>query len=219
MKNFYIKLIVVTVALSFGLTETAAQTTDNLKGKEMGINFRNLWFGNSAEIIVRKPNGENQFKRKTYRFSGTYSESNSMFSGQAIAGLPNAYKTNLNSNFNLTMGIGKEKRVTLLDQFYFYHGPSMLFSLGANQTTTTMGNNQEPQRQNLVYYNAGFGVGYFGGVGYQVSERFSVQIENLLQIQANVRMQNQSFTTFDVTDHTEETNQTILGWLKRRNTA
>ncbi len=209
MKKIYIKLIAIAVISSFSLNLSKAQNLDDIKNKEIGLNFRNLWFGSAAELVIRKPIGENQFKRKTFRVSGNFQENNSALTGSTVVGLPDAYLTDMNSNFNLTASFGKEKRVPLLDQLYFYHGPTLITSVGFSKSRTAFGGLNAPSKQDQSNVMLGLGLGYFGGIGYQVSEKFSIQIDNLLQVSINSRLQNQSTSTFDTNTQTDETSNTI----------
>lgn len=181
-----------------------AQTPENLKGKEVGLNFRNLWFGSSAEVIIRKPKAENSFKRRTFSFNGYFRESNNELTPLQIDGLPEAYKSDLSNLVNIGVALGTEKRINLIDEsVYFYHGPTALFSAGMTQRRSSFAGTSATKRHSSSV-NLGLGVGYFGGIGIKLTDRFSVQIDNMLSIWSNANLINETEATYNTDQRTEE---------------
>ncbi|MBR9917117.1 hypothetical protein GYB29_05410 [bacterium] len=167
----------------------------DLKGKELGINFRNLWFGSSADILYRKPSGENKYKRHVVSIAGNYVESENP--STSFQGVPQKYRSNTDGFISFGFETGREKRHELIEDFYVYHGPTLTFSVGQTSRKTTSGTSEIVFLSKETNTTVGLGAGYLGGVGFSFTERFAIQLDNLIQIRANARLNNRTQSSFD----------------------
>ena len=210
MRNPILKLAFLAVLIFTGLISSAQ--VNSMNKKAVGVNFRNLWFGNSAEVIFKKPQAHDKWSRKVFRLSGNHIETDNQLTLQT--GVPDAYRSDLNSSFAFAAEFGHEKHKKLIEDLYFYHGPAFTLNLGTTNYRTSTQSLIWPQYTKTVTHSFGFGVGYLGGIRYQVNERFGVQIDNLIQVRFNGNLQNQTEHIFKAQSWQEETNQVLTDKLR-----
>ena len=174
----------------FVFLETAqAQTsTTPTNQRQVGLEFRDLWFGNSVSILMRKPKGDDQYKRRVFTIQGS---SNEYDNGLTFStGVPAPYRSNASANFNFFFEFGKEKRHYFHDDFYGYYGPSFNTNVGFSNQRNSYISSGYAVRRTTESINLGFGVGYLGGLGFDFTDRFSVQVDNSLFARAIVSLHN-----------------------------
>ncbi len=210
MRNTLLKL---TLAISLLCTSLYAFTQTNSEpSKTIGANFRNLWLGNSLEVILKKPLKQDKWRRRVFQVDGEHQESSNALTYQP--GTPDPYRSNLNSRVFLSVELGTENHKRIIDDLHFYHGPIYRFFIGANHTRTLSGSTFFPEYTKSVNHNFGFGVGYLGGIRYQLNNRFGVQMDNVLLINFAGSVFNQTNYLYRSPALEEEINQTATDQLR-----
>jgi hypothetical protein len=156
---------------------------------------------------------EDRFKRKVFTINGSHNETQNNLSDKT--GIPDHFRYNSSSNMSMGVEFGREKRVGIFDELYAYYGPAITTSLGYNMTRNSIGTSLYAQQEQTSNILMTLGLGYLGGIGINITDRFAIQLDNLIQIQAMVSLRNKITRAYEFNTQQEESTVNALDELNR----
>jgi len=187
--------IIIGILLILPLASSAQDKAD----RQIGVNFRNVWFGNNLEIMHRIQREPNRWRRFDLSFSPYFNN----YRGPAQLGnvaLPKDFRQFVNSNASIGYTTVNEHFVNVAKNVDFYHGPLLGLSYSHNNTKNVFQTSSvELIQRRRLNQNVSLSAGYLAGLRYTVSSRFGVGLDANLRFAVSTTMTDVEEKIFDST--------------------